>query len=358
MNQFYTPILKNRPVEMKSLKNLYEYTINKKIIPLIEIVQEKSSSKSNRSLCEKLKNTSSINTPFMTDIIKLSKHKKTKSAINTFLNKLNNNPLYEIDLFHSLSSFKNLIPIISYDESNYNFNQQLIVSNSKKLRNFFNLIGYKLKINYFYEALNEIISVITQNDIIIFDIEHTKYNLRNLLSYYIKLREVKFKYNINAFIINSVILDNLTNKSLKNNVPIYSIDNRLRDNYISLGFDGFGDYATIKSCLPDNGSTIIPGFIYYSFKNNSYIGFRYNINEFRATIAPSVVNPNYWKDYSDNYHNKCPCCKSIVKILNEDEKYKIAISLSLKLHLLFIVTIATINFNFISSLTIIFLTLL
>jgi hypothetical protein len=316
MSKIYIPVLKNRDVEMHALRNLYVYPLSKKIVPLIEVVQEKFGS--NRTLYDSLRSVLDVNTPIMVDILNLKNPPKCKKVISDFLNNINHNPIYRSVLFKSLSQFKNLIPVISYDENSYNFAEKTVQNDSKQLRKIYKRIGYRLKIDHFENALKEILSVINGNDVIIFDIGHTRYDSINLIDYYYKLNHLKAKYKIKLFVINSVIPNDLTNKGLINNTPIPNMDNGLRDVYTSYGFDGFGDYAAIKSHMPTDGGTISPGFIFYSYKYNKFIGYRYNSNralsEFRTTIIPSLVNSIYWKEYNSIHQHYCPGCRSIIKL--------------------------------------------
>lgn len=316
MSKIYIPVLKNRDVEMHALKNLYAYPMSKKIVPLIEVVQEKLGS--NRTLYDSLRSVLDINTPIIVDILKIKDSPKCKKIISEFLSNVNLNPASRTALFKSISQFKNLIPIISYDENSYNFAEKTIQNDSKQLRKIFKRIGYRLKIDHFEIALKEILSVINGNDVIIFDIGHTKYDSTNHIDYYYKLNYLKAKYKIKLFIINSVMPDDLTNKGLINNTPIPNIDNGLRDVYTSYGFDGFGDYAAIKRRMPTDGGTISPGFIFYSYKYNKFIGYRYDsiraLTEFKTTIIPSLFNSIYWKEYNSIHQHYCPGCKSIIKL--------------------------------------------
>lgn len=83
-------------------------------------------------------------------------------------------------------------------------------------------------------------------------------------------------------------------------------------------FDGFGDYAGISASLPSTGGAISPVGIYYSNENNYFIAYKGRapqLSEFPLYIAPQIVNSEYWKEYGEAHHKKCPGCLEIEAIV-------------------------------------------
>lgn len=103
--------------------------------------------------------------------------------------------------------------------------------------------------------------------------------------------------------------------------PIAEIDNSLKELYSSAymnKFDGFGDYAGISASLPSTGGAISPVGIYYSNENNYFIAYKGRapqLSEFPLYIAPQIVNSEYWKEYGEAHHKKCPGCLEIEAIV-------------------------------------------
>lgn len=318
----YVPVLKNRQEELRALKALYSIPISNKILPLLEIVQSKSRSNLNKTLLEELQNTLGTNTKFMVDILNPKNHRKSKESINNFFSQINTNPNYRLQLYYSLKPLQNVIPTISYDSKNYNKLNTTIIKDAKHLRRKFNKLAFRLKEAHFDDALSEVKSVIQNQDIIIFDIEHKNHTKPNLINFYNKIKAVKSVNTLLTFIINSVIPEDLTNKSFNDTHPISRIDNSLRDTYKSYGFDGFGDYATIKSSLPPAGGRISPGFIYYSYHDNKYIGFKGrspDLDEFKNHIIPKLISSSFWNNYPHVHHPNCSGCNHILNIINTNE---------------------------------------
>ncbi|MBY7008657.1 hypothetical protein FDB15_12915 [Clostridium botulinum] len=318
----YVPVLKNRQEEIKAL---CFSSLSNKTLPLLEIVQAKSRSNLKKTLLQELQGTLGNNTTVMIDILNLKSHKKSKEAINEFFLQINKNPNYRLNLYDSLKPLKNFIPIISYDPNNYDKLQNEIQHDVHYLRNNFRKLGFRLKVKHFNDALSEIKSVIQNEDIIILDIEHKKHTDSSITDFSNKINNLKTSKNLTTFIINSVIPEDLTNKNMSDGQPISTIDNSLRDNYLSYGFDGFGYYTTIKSALPPSGGGISPGFIYYSYKSNKFIGFRGrfpNLDEFKNHIIPKLTSSKYWNNYPPIHHSNCSGCNHILNLINTSESAK------------------------------------
>lgn len=100
---------------------------------------------------------------------------------------------------------------------------------------------------------------------------------------------------------------------------INEANNSLLCEYKSLGFDSFGDYAGIRkdSTISKGGGRIpSPGFIYYSWHINSYLGYKGRIpdyKEFLSHIKPNVVKSTYWLKYTKKHHDNCPGCMELSK---------------------------------------------
>ena len=110
--------------------------------------------------------------------------------------------------------------------------------------------------------------------------------------------------------------------------PKSAVWRRGRDLYNSTTmneFDGFGDYACIVASLPSTGGTISPAGVYYSNENNffvAYTGRKPNLSEFPDYIAPSIVQSEYWTEYSNSHHENCPDCLEIDAIVSQKKSGK------------------------------------
>ncbi|MCX7745570.1 MAG: beta family protein [Clostridia bacterium] len=314
----YVPVLKNRREELTVLKTLYSIPITSKVLPLLEIVQEKAQTNSKTLFYEDLIKISDPKIPFMVDIQKLAKPGNTSATVKQFLTKVKRDFSYYISLFKHLYEISNLIPVISYDPNDYDTNE--IINTEKELRAIgYDRIAYRLKINYFNVLFAEVKKTIKNNDIIIVDLESSKYNNPDFQEKYDKVIDLKSSKNITLVLMHSVLKKEMTNTGLINGQKIDDLNDGIRKKYTSYGFDAFGDYACVKGELPPSGGTISPGFIFYSWENDCYYGFKGRepkLTEFKDYILPNLLKSACWNEYKNNHQEKCSGCSKVLEIKN------------------------------------------
>lgn len=319
----YLPVLKNRTVEFNVLKQLYQIPISKNVIPLIEIIQEKIQSNSSIPLVEEVHNTLNRTThPFMIDLIKTNIPNNIMPAIRDFLTKVNRNREFYLDVLKSFNIIENAIPVISYNNSG--FNVEDIIDDTRILRDIFPILAFRLFSGSFSSVFPEIRKLLNKSDYLILDIGSASHINPAIKKLYMEVNKNKRDIGFQSIIINSNKAKEITNKGLENGEPIFDIDNSLRDSYKNYSFDGFGDFACVSNELPSSGGTISPAGIYYSFDYNFFIGFRRNreLSEFEEFIAPSIVASEYWNEFSEEHHRKCPGCRTILNIIEKTEMGK------------------------------------
>lgn len=320
----YVPILKNRREELNVFKALNQIPISKKVLPLIEVVQERTQTNSKTFFYEDLIKFSNPDIPIMVDIQKMSKPTGTSDAVKQFLTKVKRDFNYQISLFKNLLGIPNLIPVISYDPNDYEINE--IIRIEKELRDIgYNSIAYRLKIGFFNLPFNEISKVIKDNDIIILDLETLLYSNPDHVDKYNKVISLKSTKNVTIVLIHSVLKKEMTNVGLINGAKIDGLNDGMRKNYDKLGFDAFGDYACVKGELPPSGGTISPGFIFYSWNHDCYIGFngrKAQLTEFKDHIVPNIIKSIYWNEYTNSHKKVCLGCSKILEVHNGIEEGK------------------------------------
>ncbi|MCX7922239.1 MAG: beta family protein [Clostridia bacterium] len=314
----YVPILKNRREELSVLKTLFKMPISTKILPLLEIVQDKAQKNSKTLFYEDLEEFANPDIPFMVDIRKMARPTGTSPTVKQFLTKVKRDVNYQLDLFKKLHKIRNLIPVISYDPNDYDSNE--IINTDKELRKIgYDRIAYRLTINYFTVPYSEIIKVIKDNDILILDLETVKYSNPDHMDKYNKVKNLKLSKKISLVLVHSVLKKDMTNTGLVNGEKIDGLNDGIKKHYSSYGFDAFGDYTCVKGELPPSGGMISPGFIFYSWKNDCYIGFKGRepkLTEFKDYIVPNVLKSSYWNEYSNSHRDKCPGCFKVLEVKN------------------------------------------
>jgi hypothetical protein len=321
----YMPVLKNRTVEMNVLKNLYQMPISSQILPMIEMIQLKTKSNSNKALVDELEeifNSEDGKKPFFIDIIKRNVPNNTTPVVRDFLTRVNRKPGYYEEVIKQFAKLENAIPVISYNPNSFELED--IKKDVDTLEDF-NKVAFRVTSNTFKQVFSEVKGLIKDGDYFIFDIGLASHLNPALRKMYDEIRKLKSEVHFTSIILNSTKSSEVTNVGLEDGEPIFEIDNSLRDAYDSSHrFDGFGDYACIVDGLPSKGGGISPAGIYYSYDNNYFIGYRRNkdLAEFENYIAPKIVSSEYWSEFSEDHHQKCPGCQLIYLISMREEPGK------------------------------------
>ncbi|MDC3411855.1 beta family protein [Aquibacillus sp. 3ASR75-11] len=321
----YMPVIKNRTVEMNVLKKLYQIPISPNIVPMIEMIQLKTKSNSNKDLTDELEDIFCSNDekrPFLIDIVKKNVPNNTTAVVRDFLTRVNRKPGYYEEIVNKFAKLENAIPVVSYNPNSYD--PEDIENDVETLKDFNNL-AFRVTSNTFKQAFLKVKELIKNGDYLVLDIGLASHLNPALRRMYIDIQELKSKVNFTSIILNSTKSSEVTNVSLEDGEPIFTIDNSLRDTYSRLHqFDGFGDYACIVNDLPSKGGGISPAGIYYSYQYNYFIGYRRNkdLAEFENYIAPKIVSSEYWSEFSEDHHQKCPGCQLIYSISRGEEPGK------------------------------------
>ncbi|MTI47970.1 MAG: hypothetical protein FH761_09020 [Firmicutes bacterium] len=322
----YTPVIKNRTIEMKVLKDLYDMPLSEKTVPLVEIVQEKTRSNSKTNFIDDL---TEIFSPlerkrnFLVDIIKTNIPKNTLTPIRDFLTKVNRKKDYSLELLKKFNHLQNVIPVISYNPQIFVDNN--IIEEERELREYYDRLAFRINSNTFDDAFELVKNIIQKNDILIYDIGNASHMNPILRANYLTIASLKTQKEFTSILLNSNKSNEITNVSLSDGKPILEIDNSIRDLYKSYHkFDGFADYAGMKDEMPTKGGGISPAGIYYSFNSNYFVGFRRNkkLSDFEDYIAPQIIASKYWSEYNASHHKTCPGCNMIFNIAHKKEPGK------------------------------------
>lgn len=321
----YVPVLRYRQQEISSLKSLHPH-LSLKTLPLIEIVKEKFNSRSKGTFeSEYTKSLKEFSHPFMIDFpMYLSLTTRTQREVASFLRPIQSSPPQRLAKFRELKSLKNMIPVVSYNPRTA-YTADTIVREAENLRTIFSRLAFRLFIQGATLAISDITKVAVPGDIIIFDLDDAHHRNPALRPIYNSIANLGTNHGCSTVIVRTAIDQSITNVGLDNGQIVPQADNSLLSDYNSYGFHAFGDYAGVKKDPLQEGGTISPGFIYYSWSDNCYIGYNgltRSLSEFEDHIAPSVVNSIYWRNYTNNHHATCPGCSIIQSIISGNESGK------------------------------------
>ena len=327
----YVPVLKNRTVEVSVLSQLAEAGVfnGKDVVPLVELIQERTRSNNKNTFLDDLAKLLKEN-PCMTlmvDFYKSTKLSSTTLAIRNYVSLSTRQMEFCITEALKLGEFADrVIPVVSYLNEGFSFDR--ISYETIEYRKVFPRIAFRIKTQDFDTVFSNIENLLTENDIVLLDIESASHMNPVFKKIYKRIANCKKQKKIISVVVNANRPESLTNKAMINAEPIAQIDNSLKELYntsIMNKFDGFGDYACIVASLPTTGGAISPAGVYYSNENNFFVAYKgrtAQLSEFPEYIAPNIVSSEYWKEYTDTHHDSCPGCQEILSIVRGDKSGK------------------------------------
>lgn len=327
----YVPVLKNRTVEMSVLSQLAGMGVfdNSNILPLVELIQERTRTNNKNTIIDDLSELLN-QTPQMSvmiDFFKSTKLNNTTDAIRNYVTQSTRQVEFCIEEMLKFKAHSaRIIPVISYLSDNVSLSR--ITWEATEYRKTFSRIAFRIKTQDFEHIFSHVESIINENDLLLLDIESSSHSNPVFKKIYKRIADSKKIKKFVSVVINANRPETLTNKSMAHGEPIAQIDNSLRESYnlnMMNKFNGFGDYACIVAALPSTGGTISPAGVFYSNENNffvAYTGRKPNLSEFPEYIAPSIVESEYWAEFNDEHHQKCPGCQEITAIINGNKSGK------------------------------------
>jgi hypothetical protein len=248
----------------------------------------------------------------------------TRDNVKQFLSKFKQNPQLKIDYYNQLRINQNITPVISYDPKAA-YSSGTLVKNYMELRKYFNRVAFRIfNTKDLTTILRDIEKIAKADDILIFDIKSDSHKDVKLKAQMLLINKLKSNIGLTTVILRSAITPNIIFKRMNDGHIVNEADNSLLSDYKNLGFDAFGDYAGIRkdSTISKGGSsTPSPGFIFYSWHINSYLGYKGRIpdyQEFIDHIKPNVIKSNYWLKYTSKHRDNCPGC---IAVTTSNSKY-------------------------------------
>ena len=319
----YVPILKNRTVEISVLQQLSAMQVfDGNVIPLVELIQERTRSNNRNTFLQDLANIlkEASQMRVMVDFYKSTKLHSTTDAIREYVTMAVRHPDFCVSELRQLGSFGDrVIPVISYLPESISLER--ISRETVDFRKHFSKLAFRIKVQEFESVFAHVESLIAVGDVLILDIDSASHMSPVFKKIYKRIADSKKLKGFQTVIVNAHRPESLMNKEMVDGEPIAEIDNSLKELYSSPymhSFDGFGDYAGISAALPSTGGAISPVGIYYSKENNFFIAYRGRapqLSEFPEYIAPRIVASEYWEDYEEEHHRRCPGCLEIEAVV-------------------------------------------
>ncbi|CEG29818.1 beta family protein [Bacillus sp. B-jedd] len=320
----YVPVFRFRSQERKALAST---SISNKILPLIEIVTEKPTTRSkNDTIDQLIADIGNLNTKVMVDFpMYLKLGNATIKPVLDFLTPILANPKTRYNLLSDqrlVNKSDKIIPVVTYDPNSPYINQYL-TSQDTHLRKYYNQIAYRLYPSMFNNAINEISGLVKQGDIVLLDIDEASHSHPINPQMYKTIQSLALQKNISTVLIRSSIPRKLTNVDLDHGKIVKEADNSLLTEYRNLGFSAFGDYCGVKKDELKKGGMISPGYIMYSWNANSYFGFKgvlQQADSFETIVVPSITTSAVWNEFSVTHKTNCNGCCNVSNIQKKLKK--------------------------------------
>lgn len=267
-----------------------------------------------------------INTRIMLDFPMYIRMKnQTQSSVIGFLTPIQADPNKRISILKDPRLVNNkdkVIPVVTYNP-NSPFVQGYLSNQEKQLRAYYDQLAFRIYPLHFDDAINELPNIVRNGDIVLLDIDENSPTHSTYQRMYKIISNLCNSIGIDCVLIRSAIPSTIKNVDLQNGQIIFEADNSLLTQYKKLGFTAFGDYCGVKKDDLTTGGVISPGYIFYSWKDNSYYGFKGVLKQattFESILVPAVLNSNVWSQYLNAHKTNCLGCSSIEKISLKQKK--------------------------------------
>lgn len=302
----YVPVLQYRGAEISAIESFSGLRVSK---PLIELVKD-SPDGSYRTTLSKYNFDLFVDVPMH---IKISQ--STLEDVEQFLSLPIVNINERLNIFQQIGYLPHITPVISYNP-NTNFSAGVLNTQRQFLAKLgYDKFAYRLYNAAFDAPFIEIAKIIGKDDTLIFDLDYKSLSTEGTKC--TAINALKTKVGFFSVPIQSMIPKSLKNKDYVHKGIETNIDTSIVKDSKTKGFDAFGDYCGIKKNDLKKARGISPAFLFYSFKNNHFIGFRGTQDKmptFKTIIAPAILSNPVWNEYSQALINSCPGRQYILTI--------------------------------------------
>ncbi|BDS16170.1 hypothetical protein JUM001_04040 [Clostridium perfringens] len=325
----YVPIMKTRQEELRVSKKI-NHCFSDEIIPLFEVVKEIYGENGKiKKIKGKITKEDIITLDYINNTIKKSKafidyfrfdsekyggNKIDISKIELAY-KLSRSESEYIEKLNSISSYDNLIPVISIKEK-FTFNKSKLIEIINMLQDKSTSIAIRIEDSLF-ESLKDVIEKhLRESDFLLYDI-----NEQNIESKVIELLELnECDVKSKKILLNSPRKLNINNKQYENGIATELIDNSVATSYEEYNFDGFGDFGGLKDQLPTsggNGKGAALALI-YNKEENLFYSFCNSDTSLGTRGYVQVISDILDLEYMFNPQQNCPFYQEVNKMFEKD----------------------------------------
>jgi len=249
----YIPVFKNRLFENKFIREQQVY-FGDNIVPLIEILSLKIG-RTKMSVDEMLSiYDDCFSSNYLIDYFTFDDGEYSKfdpNQVPFYFEHRNDKIKDYYDLLELVCQTKHGVPVISIKKGrDYLLNGSAIKMLIQNLQIKSPKIAIRIQSRLLQTFFKDIDPLLRDDDLLIYDI-----NEDSIQSKFFDRKTISSKTNYyKVIVLNSPRSSKINNGSYHDGDYTGLIDNKIKVEYITLGFDGFGDYAGLKNVLPTDGS--------------------------------------------------------------------------------------------------------
>lgn len=302
----YIPILKARRTEKGVIKKL-SYCFSDKMIPLIEIINDKSDLEKILSYIDEKK--------VFVDYLRISSTKYGNrydpSSVVLSL-KVSRDESEYINCLKESLKYTNVIPVISINYG-YEISELTLIELYDNLSSNNKSVALRIIPSLVDKYNNFIQNKLEKKDYLFFDIGET-----SILSREMELEDLS-NMNIDAkkIILNSPRKSSLNNGEFEENDISVLIDNAVAKEYNKFNFEGFGDYCGYKDVLPRKNGSKGEGAaiaLIYDYKINQFYSFVEKNTKLGVRGYNKVINDILQKRNVISDFDNCVAMKEVERL--------------------------------------------
>lgn len=249
----YIPVFKNRLFENKFIREQQVY-FDDNIVPLIEILDSKIG-RTKISIDEMLSIYDNyFSSKYLIDFFTFDDGEYSKydpNQVPLYFQHRNDNINDYYNLLELVCKTEHGVPVISIKKGrDFLLNGSAIKMLIQNLQAKSAMIAVRIQSGLLHTYFNDINHLLRDDDLFIYDINEDSIQSKFFDRKVISNRKNRYK----VIVLSSPRPSKINNGSYRDGDYTGLIDNKIRVEYKTLGFDGFGDYAGLKNVLPTDGS--------------------------------------------------------------------------------------------------------
>lgn len=311
------------------LEALKKQTFSTNVIPFIQLVKGKKTSKSNKSLLddyEALVKSKDDNLFFITVPRNLPLEKRLKSPVEAFFKLVEDDPNYHSTVLNKFAKYKNVIPTLEANFKTYSNGDLEALKDSVTSAN--SKYCYRIDAKRLNVIWDEVSSLITKNDILVYDMKDYDFSKNSIKKEIESIntlkKEKKFRTVVIKQIYNELTFFKFPDGIIDESTDAFDcVDFDFYTDFKKKSFDYFGDWAGIRNLPIYKGGQSYPSYLTIEMDNFNHHGFKgieVKTSSYTTELLPKYLKSEHWTKLLTNTHKSdCHGCEKIIAFSKEKD---------------------------------------